>query len=186
MRALGIDPGKGEFNVCLVAEGRVESTDCVVLPGYEVTDFQRSDVVKKMKAVVRKLYRDYKPDLVVAERMMVRPGRGAPVEGINLSLGFLLCLAPKGVEVRLVTPAAWKNWLKRKYGEPKEYRSCANCKKQEKCDLPPKEREGCLLWKEKEPWQKIALERILNYHFPTVHVADAAGLALYGASVLVD
>lgn len=188
MRVLGIDPGKGELNVCLLhvrgSRAQVARTERVVLPLLAVSDLHDTSVVKKLKGTVRSLFRSTSPDLVVVERMMTRPGKGAPVEVINVALGFLTCLAPASLPLRYVTAAAWKNWVRRTYGEPEHYRSCQNCRREATCEDRPK--TNCLLWKEKEPWQKLALEEVLHYPFPTVHEADAAGLALYGARVLVD
>jgi len=179
---MGIDPGKGELNVAVLDFGPkgtrkrpVKATSRVQLPAREVSDFESEETVKEIRAIARDLLDTFSPDVVVIERMMSRPGKAAPLEVINMALGLFIGELVERCKVVLTTAAAWKNWLKRRV-DVEQYKVCSNCTKEPRCDHVG---TPCMLWREREPWQKLALQDELCYDFPSVHESDAAGIAYW-------
>ena len=126
MKILGIDPGKREtWYACLqaghtLARGQqvpvwdlVESAHLDLDPDRPLNE--RIDPTLRM---LTKFLRAQKPDLVIAERYIERPGqgRGNNSETINLMLGLLYATcSQQGVSCRLVIPSAWKQWWDRTF-----------------------------------------------------------------------
>lgn len=120
MKVLGIDPGKRETFYAVVERNpffrrpshRITSTGHVELN----PDTEINDRLPTIHAAVNKLIRTVAPDLVVAERFVVRPGRGMGnvSEIINQLLGILYSLcARKKIRLVLVMPSVHKTWRER-------------------------------------------------------------------------
>lgn len=114
-RVLALDPGTNNFAWSVVRKNKVLACGFVEKTVSDLTDKQFEAQLKAFIKEIRKLIRDYKPDMVAAERYMVR-GRwfGASCEKINIMLGALglICLS-KGIKVQIISSALWKNRTQR-------------------------------------------------------------------------
>jgi Holliday junction resolvasome RuvABC endonuclease subunit len=120
VKVLGIDPGKRETFYATVERNpffrrpshRVTSTGHIELN----PDTEINDRLPLIYTVTNNLIKTLSPDLVVAERFVVRPGRGMGnvSEIINQFLGVLygLC-ARKNIRLVLVMPSVHKTWRDR-------------------------------------------------------------------------
>ena len=120
MMILGIDPGKRNFGVSIVGLSSTGNTYKVFsgfMLNHAITDFKNSELaIEQAKAFKREIngyLKEYKVDLIVVERFMVR-GRynGATSEYISAMIGVLLV---SGVKVCIVTPPEWKNAFNKKF-----------------------------------------------------------------------
>jgi len=123
---LAIDPGTKHLAYC-VHNGRINETATEV-PVAQVKGARTEHVLQDIRRYSRhfgRLLDRVRPDCVVFERFMYRPGLGLAGEFINIMLGKLIDKCDhRHIEVLLVMPAQHKVWFKKQYGvDPKEYRS---------------------------------------------------------------
>lgn len=122
MNILAFDPGKHNFAYALLSDGAVLET------GYldSFSDVTEGEIYNSITMfcdsvadLLDKFCLDPNKDWIVLERFMHRPGRGmgAVNELINLMIGMLMSIATRDYELEcyLVTPAAWKNHMRRTY-----------------------------------------------------------------------
>lgn len=134
---LAVDPGTKHLAYC-VHNGRVGETATQV-PVEQVKGARTEHVLQDIRRYSRrfgKLLDRVRPDCVVFERFMYRPGLGLAGEFINIMLGKLIDKCDhRQIEVLLVMPAQHKVWFKKQYGvDPKEYRGFRRLGTEHECD----------------------------------------------------
>lgn len=116
MRVLAFDPGKNNFAYAVGQDGSLESFGFVTA----LLDDLTADVtgqVLRLAEEFQGLVKTHQPDVIVAERFMIRPGaqgQGANSEFINISLGVLISVAAP-LEVQIIPAATWKNHWSHRY-----------------------------------------------------------------------
>lgn len=115
MRFLTFDPGKSNFAYAYGEDGRVEGFGFVENVFDRLTD-SVSDQAGRLAQELLALTRRAKPDTIVAERYMFRPGKGVggTSEFVNIALGILVA-AVLPLPVRLIPSAQWKNHMTRQH-----------------------------------------------------------------------
>lgn len=110
-RVLAFDPGTSNFAWSMLDKNRVIACGFIKSTISDLTDISMESQIKVFVKFIRNLIKKFNPQMVVAERFMVR-GRwlGASCEKINVMLGVVgyLCVS-KGIKYRLITSALWKN-----------------------------------------------------------------------------
>jgi hypothetical protein len=118
MKILALDPGKINFAFAVMDDRKVIEAGYIPC----IKDLKRAAFEKESKGFRNRyfaLLEKHKPDKVVAERFMARPGGngGAVGEYINIMLGILCTVnSSRGIPTELVTSASWKNYLNSRYG----------------------------------------------------------------------
>lgn len=165
MRVLAFDPGKSNFAYAFGQDGAVEEFGFIEHVFDHLTDSvseQAARLAQELLALTAKA----KPDRIIAERYMFRPGMGAGGTGefVNLALGILIA-AVLPVPVQLIPSAQWKNHMTRQYWSKRPGSS------------QKKEKFECLeLLDPTRTCRPGGRKKRL-----TTHEADAIGIALYAA-----
>lgn len=121
MQVLGIDPGKRQTWYASLHFSKKESKgQFVPVWGLKETghldlnpDNPLNDRIKPTRDLLESLVSAHRPDLVVAERYIVRPGygRGNNSEAINVMIGLLYAVCNQlNIDCWLVMPNTWKTW----------------------------------------------------------------------------
>lgn len=129
MKILTFDPGKvnGNMAYSFSVDGHIERYGSIKPLGSITEGFE--DEVDAFAARVQRLVQEVNPDLIVAERFQDRGGRskGATPEFVNIQLGIIAIVA-RPVRTKLITPALWKNWMRRTYDTGKKTKKSKDCK----------------------------------------------------------
>ena len=122
MFIVSFDPGKTHWAYCLREDDKVLETGMLRNPIVSLLEKDLQQGIEKLGAEVKGLFSRWnlKPELtiVVAERFLLRPGRGAMgavSEHLNFSLGLITAWIHP-LKMSLITPALWKNYMLRTYG----------------------------------------------------------------------
>ena len=128
MKILALDPGKVNFAFAVMEDTKVLEAGYILC----IKDLKRDAFEKESKGFRNRyfaLLEKHKPDLVVAERFMARPGSNGGVVGeyINIMLGILCTVnSSRGIPTELITSASWKNYLNSRYGRVETMKSHFN------------------------------------------------------------
>lgn len=116
---VGLDPGKTSFAASVsqvdIKTGTKFKVLMTTMVKNTITDLtgNMTQSSNKFKREIQGIVREYKADIIVAERFMVR-GRfnGAAAEHLNIMLGIIATI---NVEKRFITAAQWKNSFNKLY-----------------------------------------------------------------------
>jgi Holliday junction resolvasome RuvABC endonuclease subunit len=116
---MSFDPGLNNFAYSVIKNGKV--IDCGFIND-TVNDLRSEvlkDLTKKFYKKIKSLIKLHKPNLIIAERFMVRAKfLGASAEKISFMMGIVAQLAYRNkIEFELVTSALWKNRFNREIGK---------------------------------------------------------------------
>ncbi len=126
MRVLGIDPGKRQTWYAAMQCSHVSSRGQVV-PTWSLIesdhlelnpDIPLNERIAPTRDMLAGFLYQQRPEIVIAERYIVRPGqgRGNNSETINLMLGLLVAECSQlDVPCKLIIPSAWKTWWDRTF-----------------------------------------------------------------------
>jgi len=126
MRVLGIDPGKRQTWYSSL-EVRYVSARGQLVPTWKLIESDHLDLdpdrplnerIAPTRDMLSTLIYKQRPEIVIAERYIVRPGqgRGNNSETINLMLGLLYDTCSQlDVNCLLIIPSAWKGWWDRTF-----------------------------------------------------------------------
>jgi hypothetical protein len=122
MFIVSFDPGKTHWAYCFREDDKVLETGMLQNPIVSLLEKDLQSGIDKLEAEVKGLFTKWnlKPEttVVVAERFLLRPGRGAMgavSEHLNFSLGLITAWIHP-LKMTLITPALWKNYMLRTYG----------------------------------------------------------------------
>jgi len=193
MITVGFDPGKTNFAYAivdgerrtLVQTGMIQNVIKTLNGGgskKKADNFKHS--VNLFKKEIRGILKKYagltSRDLVVFERMQVRPGRGhAPVEVTNLMVGLAVSVASEVTGSMLVTASTWKRHVKTNVYH-KLVGNCRFCRSR-KCVINLRNKRFCKNWKNDRVFRD-GLAKYNGIDIKTNHEADAVCLACYGIS----
>jgi hypothetical protein len=126
---LSLDPGSANFAYCVIKENKVTRTGLLNYPIKEITS---EDIVKFIDEITE-LFEEEKPDIIVAERFMIRRFLSPIVEKVGFSLGIIYSFCYKhDIKVNLITSSQWKLAIKNFINLDKLYKES-----KEKFKIPP-------------------------------------------------
>jgi Holliday junction resolvasome RuvABC endonuclease subunit len=126
MRVLGIDPGKRQTWYSSLEMGQVCSRGQLV-PVWNLIESDHLDLdpdrplndrLAATRGMISTFIYDQRPEVVIAERYIVRPGqgRGNNAEAINIMLGLLYSACSHfDVPCWFILPSVWKQWWDRTF-----------------------------------------------------------------------
>lgn len=126
MRVLGIDPGKRQTWYSTM-ELRYVSAGGQLVPWWDFIESDHLDIdpdrplndrLKPTEDLLTSFVAAQRPEIVIAERYIVRPGqgRGNNAEAINIVLGLLYATCSRvNLPCRLILPSVWKQWWGRTF-----------------------------------------------------------------------
>ncbi len=124
MIILGIDPGPKNFGLGIIQISPCSGKITILGSGMlkrpittliaEAFTAERKDFVR----VINKLLDTYQPEMIVAERFMVRLFGTLNIEIISVMLATIALIADqRNIPFTAITAAQWKNTFNRKYGK---------------------------------------------------------------------
>lgn len=126
MRVLGIDPGKRQTWYSSLEMRYVRSCG-QLLPWWDLLESDHLDIdpdrplndrIGPTQEMLTSFVASQRPEVVIAERYIVRPGqgRGNNAEAINIVLGLLYATCSHlSIPCWLIIPSVWKQWWDRTF-----------------------------------------------------------------------
>ena len=129
MQVLGIDPGKREtwyarlqMSELQVLDQWIPSWDLIESAHLDLEpDRPLNDRLGPTRDQLIEIISAWHPEIVIAERYIVRPGQGRcnNAESINLFLGLLYATCSQlQIPCWMILPSVWKQWWDRTYSRP--------------------------------------------------------------------